>query len=469
MPITSLRFFAFTLVALILYYWFPKKIQNQLLLLISFLFYGLWAWHFPVVLLIVTFITYFLARAIVHQNHPRRLLWLGISVNLLLLGYLKHYGFFLEKIEMLIGDPSVVSVLRGWEILFPLGMSYYILQAISYLVDVSRGQIRTIPPFMHFALYLGYFPKMLSGPIERAGPFLSQIARNRVVDNQTLARSFTLVMLGLARKLLIANPLAAIIKGDYFSSPWKYSSIDLAVNLIAFSFMLYNDFTGYTSIVRGVSGFFGIELSANFRQPFFSENFTELWTRWHITLSSWLRDYIYLPLTRVFLRRQTNPRALSTLVLPPLVTLVASAAWHGVTRNILFWGFLMGSLIAAERVLQSRRPFTNVRPLWRRLISWGLTTGLMLATLVPFAGTLATTKSYWWGLVSRWNSFTIDGRILVLCAISLGTDLVMIKDQEMVFLRWPKYVQAGLLTITILGLFLVSQADFHSPFVYQGF
>jgi D-alanyl-lipoteichoic acid acyltransferase DltB (MBOAT superfamily) len=469
MPITSLRFFAFTLVALILYYWVPKKIQNQLLLLISFLFYGLWAWHFPIVLLIVIFITYFLARAIVHQNHPRRLLWLGISVNLLLLGYLKHYGFFLEKIETLIGDPSVVSVLRGWEILFPLGMSYYSLQAISYLVDVSRGQIRTIPPFMHFALYLGYFPKMLSGPIERAGPFLSQLARKRVLNNQTLARSFTLVMLGLARKMLIANPLAAIIQGDYFSSPWKYNSIELAVNLIAFSFMLYNDFTGYTSIVRGVSGFFGIELSANFRQPFFSGNFTELWTRWHITLSSWLRDYIYLPLTRVFLRRQTNPRALPTLVVPPLVTLVASAAWHGVTRNILFWGLLMGSLIAAERVLQSRRPFTNVRPLWRRLISWGLTTGLMLATLVPFVGTLATTKSYWWGLVSRWNSFTIDGRIVVLCAISFGADLVMIKDQEMVFLRWPKYVQAGLLTITILGLFLVSQADFRSPFVYQGF
>jgi alginate O-acetyltransferase complex protein AlgI len=467
--VTSIDFFAFALAGLVLYYLFPKRTQNLLLLVISYAFYALFAWHFPVVLLIVTVLTYSIVKGIRQQRRPRLLLWVGILANLFILGYLKHWGFFLDKLQILLGEPQILTYFRGWEILFPIGLSYYSLQAISYLIDVSRGVIREEVPLTYFALYLSYFPKMLSGPIERAGSFLSQISSKRIVDNQALARSFSLVMVGLIRKLLVADPLAALSRGDYFNEPWQYGSFALVFRLLAFTFMLYNDFAGYTSIVRGVSGFFGIQLSANFRQPFFSRSLTEFWFRWHSTLSSWLRDYIYMPLTRTFMRYHPNPRWMPTLIIPPLVTLIASAMWHGLSRNLLIWGFLMGAVIAAERVIQSRRPIDRIMPWWRQILAWGITNTLVLLTLVPFVVNLYTLKSYWWGIASRWNSFEVDFRVVALIAVSLGIDLVMLRDQEMVFLRWPKWAQAGALSIVILGLFLVSRADFRPPFVYQGF
>jgi D-alanyl-lipoteichoic acid acyltransferase DltB (MBOAT superfamily) len=467
--VTSIEFFTFILVVLVFYYLSPKRSQNLLLLIVSYAFYAMFAWHFPLVLLLVTILTYYLGKAIRQGVRPKLVLWAGILVNLAILGYLKHWGFFLDKLQLLLGESPALSFFRGWEILFPVGLSYYSLQAISYLVDLARGQLREEAPFMHFALYLSYFPKMLSGPIERAGKFISQISSKRVVDNQAIARSFSLVIVGLARKILIANPLAVLIQGDYFDKPWQYSSFELVLSLLAFVFMLYNDFAGYTSIVRGVSGFFGIEISPNFRQPFFSKSLTEFWIRWHSTLSSWLRDYIYMPLTRIFMRRRSNPRWLPTLVIPPLVTLIASATWHGLSRTFLIWGFLMGSVIAAERVIQSRRPMGGVLPMWRQVLSWGVTLTLVLLTVVPFVVRLHTLKSFWWGFLSRWGSFDVDYRIAGLIAISLGIDVAMSRDQEMAFLRWPRWLQAGALAVTILALFLVSRADYRPPFVYQGF
>lgn len=469
MTVTSFEFFAFTLAVLVLYYLSPKRTQNLLLLVVSYAFYALLAWHYPVVLLIVTVLTYSIAKGIRQQWRPKLLLWAGVFANLSILGYLKYWGFFLDKLQLLLGESRILSYFRGWEILLPIGLSYYSLQAISYLIDVSRGVIREEAPFSHFALYLSYFPKILSGPIERAGPFFAQISRKRVVDNQAIARSFSLVVVGLARKILIANPLAALSRGDYFNEPWQFGSFDLVLGLLAFAFMLYNDFAGYTSIVRGVSGFFGVELSPNFRQPFFSKSLMEFWIRWHSTLSSWLRDYIYMPLTRIFMRRHSNPRWLPTLVVPPLVTLIASAVWHGLSRNLLIWGFLMGSVIAAERVIQCRRSIGGILPWWRQVLSWAMTMTLVLVTLVPFVVNLYTLKSYWWSMVSSWGSFDLDYRIVGLIATSLGIDVIMLRDQEMAFLRWPRWVQAGALAITTLALFLVSQADFRAPFVYQGF
>jgi D-alanyl-lipoteichoic acid acyltransferase DltB (MBOAT superfamily) len=468
-PVTSLRFFAFSFVALAFYYLSPKKFQNLFLLVVSYAFYALWTWHFPIVLFIVTCITYIISLRLRSHEQPRRLLWMGIGINLLLLGYLKYFDFFLDKFQNIIDELGGLSILRGWEILLPIGLSYYILQAISYLVDVSRGQLSEIPSFSHFALYLGYFPKMVSGPIERAGRFLPQISRKRVVDNQALSRSLSLVVMGLARKMLIANPLAVLTSSGYFESPWSYGSAALLLNIIAYAFMLYNDFAGYTSIVRGVSGFFGIELSANFRQPFFSRNLMELWTRWHITLSSWLRDYIYMPLTRAFIRRNPNPRWLPALVIPPIVTLTASAAWHGLSRHILLWGLLTGILIAGERVFLAWFPDSGTTPAWRGILSWTVTMGLMLIALVPFTVNLTAVKSYWWGMVSRWGSLELDVRVVGLIVLSLGIDVLMFREQETVFTRWPRWVQAGALAFTVIGFILLSQADYRPPFVYQGF
>ncbi len=471
MPINSLRFFGFTLIALVVYYLVPKRAQNAVLLVASYGFYAVWAWHFPLVLLGVTLFTYSLS-ILMHKRrgHAQLILSIGIAGNLLVLVYLKHFGFFLDNVKEFVGGVGSLEALRGWEILFPVGLSYYALQAISFLVDSSRGQAPAQPPFIHFALYLGYFPKLLSGPIERARAFISQLGHKRIVDNALVARSFTLVMLGLARKLLIADPLAAIILGDVFRAPTKYEAPVLLTTLLAYVFMVYSDFAGYTAIVRGVSGFFGIELSANFRLPFFARNLTELWNRWHITLSSWLRDYIYLPLSRAFLRRNANPRWLPTLILPPVVTLMVSAMWHGLSRNILIWGALMGSIIASERVLQGVRPVPLQQPSWRVGLARLATFSVIVLAMVPFAAPLSEILNFWKGLFLRWTVIELDVRVIILLIVSVCIDVIIMRGKdETVFLRWPSWARVASLTLTLLGLFLISQADFRPAFVYQGF
>ena len=183
-------------------------------------------------------------------------------------------------------------------LLLPIGLAYYSLQNISYLIDIYRKQTVAATDFIDFALYLAYFPKLLSGPIERARTFLPKLAQPRHVDNKLLARSFTLIIVGLMRTLLIAGILLKMIFWDAFETPAKYTAPELIGWLLIYSLFLYNDFAGYTSIVRGVSGLFGLELSRNFSQPYFTRNLTEFWNSWHISLSHWLRDYIYFPLSR---------------------------------------------------------------------------------------------------------------------------------------------------------------------------
>ena len=203
----------------------------------------------------------------------------------------KAASFYLYRLTSLLEQTGIQPGLGGLQIIIPLGLSYYVLQNISYLVDVYRGQIPASTNRVDFSLYLAYFPKMVAGPIERARTFLPILARPRRVDNQALSRSLILILVGLVRKLLIGDLLFAHIPWEAFTGePGVFSKIELIAWLTVYAFALYNDFAGYTLIVRGVSGFFGIELSPNFRAPYFSRNFTEFWNRWHITLSEWLRD-----------------------------------------------------------------------------------------------------------------------------------------------------------------------------------
>jgi alginate O-acetyltransferase complex protein AlgI len=219
---------------------------------------------------------------------------------------------FCRSLETLLERLGIPTQAGGLQILVPLGLSFYVLQTISYLVDVYRGQLKAERNWMNFALYLAYFPKIIAGPIERARSFLPKLAPARIVDNSMISRGVSLIFVGMVRKLLIADTLTAFILPDVFEVPAKYTPPELIGWLVIYAFALYNDFAGYTDIVRGISGLFGIELSSNFRVPYFSRNFTEFWSRWHITLSEWLRDYIYFPLSRALGRRNPGRRDLAS-------------------------------------------------------------------------------------------------------------------------------------------------------------
>ena len=205
------------------------------------------------------------------------MLWIGIGINLLVLIYFRVADFFLPGLETLLNRIGVQTQVGGLQVLLPLGLSFYVLQAISYLVDVYRGQQEAEKNLLDLALYFAYFPKIIAGPIERARSFLPKLTQTRVVDNSVISRSIMLIFVGVVRKLLIADTLNAFFLQDVFELPAKYTPVELFLWMTIYAFVLYNDFAGYTDIIRGVSGFFGIELTANFRTPYFSRSFTEFW------------------------------------------------------------------------------------------------------------------------------------------------------------------------------------------------
>jgi hypothetical protein len=209
--------------------------------------------------------------------------------------FFRSVNFYLPEFISLADRLGLPISEHSFKFILPVGLAYYTLQNISYLVDVRHKQIAASVDFIDFALYLAYFPKLLSGPIERARTFLPQLANPRRVDNETLARSFTLIIVGLLRKLLIASLFSGILFWNAFETPALYTAPELIGWIVIYGLFLYNDFAGYTSIVRGISGLFGIQLSHNFKQPYFARNLTEFWNNWHISLSHWLRDYIFFP------------------------------------------------------------------------------------------------------------------------------------------------------------------------------
>lgn len=485
MSITSLTFAAFSLIVLLLYYLLPRRPQNFLLLAASYVFIATWAVEFALVFAALTALNFWLGIQTAPNKTRRRLaLWAGIVVNVAALGYFKYANFFVPQALDQLEKVGIGTGGGGINVLLPIGLSFYVVAAISYLLDVYRGLLSPCRDGVDFALYMAYFPRVVSGPIERAREFLPKLAANRVVDQAALGRAFTLIMVGLVRKIGIADTLTVIMPSDLFDQPKVYSAPELAIWLLAYAFMIYNDFAGYTSIVRGVSLLFGIELSPNFNVPYFSRNFTEFWTRWHITLSNWLRDYIFSPLLRGLLRRNYSSRHLLVLVAPPLVTMLISAVWHDVSWHMLLWGGLHGMYQVVERLRSLWRPIRppHTYPFWRQVASGLVVFVLSVLAWVPFRLERGAAFDYWRGLftpaswVSPGEAFTLWGDlhwlVFFLIIVTLLIDVIQRSCQdEVVFVRWSPLAKAVAINLAVFGLILAiaAQGDAPPPFIYQGF
>jgi D-alanyl-lipoteichoic acid acyltransferase DltB (MBOAT superfamily) len=312
-----------------------------------------------------------------------------------------------------------------------------------------------------------------------------------------------LIVVGLARKLILADALAGIIPDEPFNGhPEVYVGQHLAVYLLGYAFMIYNDFAGYTSLVRGLSGLFGIDLTNNFSLPYFARSFSEFWERWHASLSHWLRDYIYFPVSRTLLKRFANREHLLHLVLPPLTTMLFSGLWHGLAWNFVFWGALHGLFLAAERVLALRGPrrLPDELPRWRQIVSALRVSLLTVLAWIPFSMGLAPAWTYfsrmltpaawiapqWWAIrgsltgslwivdrssVADWWSFGVpDPRVFLLLILGLALDWAQAIAKDEVFVTgWPSWKKALVLAALALVFFLLSLAETGAPFVYQGF
>ncbi len=477
LSITSNGFTVFVFIALVIYYLAPSKAQKYILLTASCLFCITWDWKFALILIISSVINHLSALKIDASSNSSRAhwLWVGIAINLSLLFFYKYFDetqiYFFKALSRI----GFAKDFYELNLLQPIGISFYTLQAISYLIDVYRRQIAANNNFLEVSLYLAWFPKLLAGPLERAGNFFKQLRANVVIDNTKVIEGFTHIFMGLARKLIIADPIARLIPQHLFKNPENFGMPDLFFWWMIFGFVIYNDFAGYTGIARGVSGLFGLQLSPNFEQPFFSTSYIDFWNRWHISLSYWLRDYIYMPISRVMLRHNPSGRYWPNLVIPPLVTMIVSGIWHGLAPHFILWGILNGALQGFERIqkLWQKKP---VLPLagWKIFLNAFFTIFTLLLINVPFKLDLTHTFAFW-GQIFTWDApqtLSIYQIFKPLLAIGLSFFIDILekpRGEQAAVLHLSQASQVFLLAAGTLLIFLATRQQAVTPFIYQGF
>ena len=349
MLFNTFQFAAFFGVVYCLYLYFGHKNQNRLLLLSSYLFYGAWDYRFLSLILISTCVDYFCGLKIEGSQSRRakkNFLLLSVVTNLSILGYFKYFGFFVSEFAALCNLLGVPVGYESLSIVLPVGISFYTFQTMSYSIDIYRGEMKPTKKFLDFALFVAFFPQLVAGPIERARNLLPQIIGPRTVTLDKFYQGSYLIFWGLFQKAFIADNLAGIVDA-VFESGANPSGVQVLIALYAFALQIYCDFAGYSNMARGLSRVMGIELSVNFNLPYMSTNPEDFWRRWHITLSDWIRDYVFLPLY-IALR---NYGKLGMLV-ATFFTYTLIGLWHGAAVTFVVWGVFHAAVFAAYQLMK---------------------------------------------------------------------------------------------------------------------
>ena len=464
-----LVFFAVVLAA---YYSLRHRAQNVLLLAASYFFYANWDWRFLGLLLLSTLIDYRAGLAIQRareRGRPRtmkRVLALSVGSQLAILGFFKYFNFFITSADALLQGLGFASSARTLTIVLPVGISFYTFQTISYTVDIYRGQFLPTRHPVDFALSVAFFPHLVAGPIQRARSLIVQIERPRAVTSGWWARGIALFAVGLIRKVAIADPAGALAD-SYFADPSAYSTVPLACGLLLYGLQIYNDFAGYSQMARGSANLLGFELMRNFRQPYFASDISEFWRRWHISLSTWLRDYLYIPLGG---NRKGRVRTYCNL----FITMVLGGLWHGASWNFAVWGALHGVYLAiyhfwSERGIDAGR--APRAPFVRRALGTAAVFTLVTFSWLFFrAQDTATTIAYLRGLLA----FTpgSEGAVVPVVALWMLTLAIDVPEElagdEIFVLRWPFGARVAGACAACL-LLLVSGHLRHEPFIYFQF
>ena len=355
MLFNSIQFWLFFVLVLALYRRLPHKAQNRMLLVASYFFYGCWDWRFLSLIAVSTTVDYLVARRL-HDaeavGHKRTLLTLSLCVNLGLLGFFKYYGFFAYEGAALLEAIGIPIALPALKIILPVGISFYTFQTMSYTIDVYRGETRPIDSFWDFALYVSFFPQLVAGPIERSKRLIPQIIHPRPARSGDFSEGLYLVVSGLFKKVVIADNLAFVVDGIFAADVHSLSGADCLVGLYAFAFQIYGDFSGYSSIARGIAKWMGFDLMVNFRMPYLATSPSDFWSRWHISLSTWLRDYLYIPLGG-------NRRGTILTYRNLALTMLLGGLWHGAGWTYLAWGLFHALILIVYRPIDKKRSLSG--------------------------------------------------------------------------------------------------------------
>lgn len=384
MIFNSLVFLVFAIAFFPLYFATRGRLRMWVCLSASYLFYGWWDWRFLSLILFSTVMDWWFGLWISYQDRPEetRRQWLGGSavlktfgrftevvsqfglsrkailifslvMNLGFLGFFKYFNFFSDSLAALVGAFGLQPSWTTLNIILPVGISFYTFQSMSYTIDVYRKQLTWEPSLLRFATFIALFPQLVAGPIVRASDFLFQLKTDQKFDWNRFNSGLGRVLWGFFKKVAIADSLAPFVD-QCFDAPGTFGSLHLLIGIVFYAFQIYCDFSGYSDIAIGLARMMGYHFPENFNLPYFSRSFSEFWQRWHISLSSWLRDYLYIPLGG-------NRRGVLATYRNNLLTMVLGGLWHGANWAFVFWGFLHGIYLIGQRVFA---------PWWRRLVQW---------------------------------------------------------------------------------------------------
>jgi D-alanyl-lipoteichoic acid acyltransferase DltB (MBOAT superfamily) len=352
MTFTTITFLVFLAIVFPLYWSLRSaRQQNVFLIIAGYVFYGWWDWRFCGLLLVSSLVDFWAGHALERSDDPRRrrrILTAALSTNLGILGVFKYFNFFADSFATAAGS-------FGWHVdwvtlrvVLPVGISFYTFQSMSYSIDVYRRRLHGTNHLIDYMAFVSFFPQLVAGPIERAGHMLPQFTNPRRFDYEQAADGCRQILWGFAKKLLVADPIAPVVAAAY-SAPVTHGGLDLAVASLLFTFQIYFDFSAYSDIAVGLGKLLGFQLMRNFAYPYFSASLGEFWRRWHISLSTWFRDYVFIPLGG---SRTTPPRHAFAI----MTTFLLSGLWHGAAWTFVVWGGLHGAALLPESLAGRKQP-----------------------------------------------------------------------------------------------------------------
>ncbi len=473
MIFNSLAFAIFLPIVLICYYALPLKGQNRFLLAASLVFYAWWDWRFLGLLAATILIDYYASHAVYRaKSHAikRRWMWLSIGTNLTVLGIFKYSNFFIQSFARMLTAIGLEAHVPLLQLVLPVGISFYTFMSMAYVIDVYREELVPTNHLLDFALFVCYFPHLVAGPILRAPQLLPQLTHERKLTKQQVSEGVALIVIGLVRKVVVADLLAPMV-GEAFTKMGEMTSLDLWIRMCLFSLQLYGDFAGYSDIARGVSKLFGIELNLNFATPFLSENITEFWRRWHISLSSWLRDYVYIPLGG-------SRKGLGRTYLNNFLTMVIGGLWHGANWTYVVWGALNGIYLGVHKgylqAINAQSPRGIERPRWTWKTPFKIFFTFQLAAfafLIFRSPNFSTAWHYITRMASGIPGWHQGSTIFLFPVVVLGL-IIDAAQYTKLGERWvhrahlvPRAIAFGLL----FALVLIAGSDNSQPFIYFQF
>ncbi|MBC7785475.1 MAG: MBOAT family protein [Burkholderiales bacterium] len=509
MVFNSLAFAIFLPTVLVIYYCLHYRAQTFLILLASYFFYGWWDWRFLSLLWLSTVVDYIVGRLLDDPNaldgakhapedpehapppaeprpessftrlnravahHRKIVLTVSVIANLALLAVFKYFNFFVESADAVLQQLGFHSSIETLWIILPVGISFFTFQSMSYTIDVYRGKIRAVKDPLNYAVFVAYFPQLVNGPIERADHMIRQYDNPRVVDRDKIYSGLMLMLIGFFKKIAIADSVAPLVDEAFTAAQYGSWSL-LYKGVCLFAIQIYCDFSGYTDIARGTSKLLGIELMENFQQPYLSRNITEFWRRWHISLSTWLRDYLYIPLGGSRYGKFNTYRNL-------FLTMLLGGLWHGANSTFIIWGGLHGLYLAIHKMmLGEKKPVDEPWRPWH-IVKLLVTLHLVLLAWIFFRpGPVRESFAYLKGILTLRGvggakfqlsafSFMDAATVAFFAGLVLLIDIPQYRrNDHLAMLKWSWPMRGAVIALMLLLLLIMGENN-DIPFIYFQF